>query len=90
MGPFTQADNFQEFHAATLGFFAAGAGNFQGKADILQSGPLHQQVKLLEDHAHLPADFTQVTGRQGSQILAVKDNAAGAGPFEKIHAPHQR
>ena len=65
------------------------ARDLHGKADVLEAGALHEQVKLLEDHADGAAPLPQGPGAEGHHVLAVDDHLARGGPLQQIDAAHQ-
>ena len=65
------------------------SGDLHGEADVLQAGPLHQQVKLLEDHADGPAGLAQTGRGEFHQVLSVDEDLSLGGPLQQVDAAHQ-
>src|SRR5699024_6007899 len=55
-----QSDDLQIFHGFLPCFFFPDPGYFHRETDIVQRGPLHQKIKVLEDHADLSPLFSQI------------------------------
>ena len=85
-----QPHDLQQLQGPAFGLGRASSGDLQGEADIFQAGALHQQIKLLEDHADTAALLPQLSGAEGGHIRPVDDHLPGAGPFQQVDAPHQR
>ena len=85
-----QAHQLQQLTGALLGLGLLHAHQLHGEAYVLQTGTLHQQVEVLEDHGDAPAGLTQLGGGHGVQPLAVHHDLAACGPLQQVDAPHQR
>ena len=55
IGLIGKADHVQKLQGTFFRFILVHADEFQGEANILQAGSLHQQVEALENHSHVPA-----------------------------------
>ena len=90
MGAFAQADQFQQFPRAFPCLHMGNTGNFHGKAHICLGTALHEQVELLEDHAHGAAGPVQFGGGQPAHVLSVENDRSFRGALQQIDAAYQR
>ena len=84
-----QAHQLQKLHGPLLCLDGGHPRDLHGEADIAQAGALHEQVKLLEDHADAPPLLPQGLGREGGHVLPVDEHASLGGTFQQVDAPHQ-
>ena len=91
---FLQSHQIQQLQRLFLGLSLGYTGKLHGEADIFQTGPLHQQVEALEDHADLFPGLPQLLGGDGThtglairllfhprQLLTVDGDAAAGRPL---------
>ena len=91
---FLQTHQIQQFQRLFLSLGLGYTGKLHGEADIFQTGPLHQQVEALEDHADLFPGLPQLLGGDGThtglavrllfhprQLLTVDGDAAAGRPL---------
>ena len=86
---FAEPHQLQQLQGPLSGLGGRDAADLHGKADVLQNGPLHQQVEALEDHGDVPPGQPQLPVGEGGHVLPVHDHCAGRGPLQQVHAPHQ-
>ena len=84
-----QAHQFQQFQNPHAALFFIQAGNFQGHRDVVLDRARMQQVEALEDHADALALAAQRARGQGAEVLAVDQDAPGAGSFQQVQAAQQ-
>ena len=53
------------------------------------SGTLHEQVELLEDHAHGAPGLAQLGIGLAAEVPALKKDAAARGAFQQVDAAHK-
>ena len=89
VGLIGQANNVQVLQSTLFGLRCRDTGDLHGEADILQAGPLHEQVELLENHADGTAGLAQPGGRELHQVLPVNQDLSPGGPLQQVDAAHQ-
>ena len=87
--PVFQANQLKQLAGALFCLRGFNPREFQGKTDVFQGCPLHQQIELLKDHAHGTPCLAQFGLGKLAKIPAFKINAAGCRPFKHIYAAHK-
>ena len=87
--PVLQADDLKQFHHPLVRLPAGQSRNFKGVAHIFSDGALHQEVELLKDHAHLPAELEQIRPAHLEDILPAVEHFAARGHIKPVDAADQ-
>ena len=87
--PVLQADDLKQFHHPLVRLPAGQSRNFKGVAHIFSDGALHQEVELLKDHAHLPAELEQIRPAHPEDILPAVKHFAARGHIKPVDAADQ-
>ena len=85
-----KTDQFQKLHRTLFRVFLRNSADLHREADILKTGSLEQQVKVLEDHRDLTTRLSQTLLRKRHHIHAVYQNRALRRTLEQVDAAHQR
>ena len=85
-----KAHQIQQFFSTLAGLDLVHADKFQRKADVLARRALHEQVELLEDHAHGTPGSAQLALRQTAHVLAFKKDGTARGTFQHVDAADER
>ena len=84
-----EAHQLQQLQRLLPGLLFGHAVDLHGEADIFQTGPLHEQVEALENHADGAPGGAQLLGGEGGDVLPAEEDLAVGGPLQQVHAPHQ-
>ena len=85
-----QSHDLQQVPGLLHGVGPLCADEFKREADVVQGGALHEQVKVLEDHADRLPGLPQVLVAQLCDVLAVHLDGALRGTLQQVHAADQR
>ncbi|MOA17551.1 hypothetical protein D3C78_1378150 [compost metagenome] len=90
VGPLAQAHHRQHFLGPGAALGRRGAAHLQTELDVLDHPPVGQQAEVLEHHGDPgAAHLAQARFVQRAEVLAVKQDAPGAGLVEAIDAARQ-
>ena len=88
--PVGQVDQLKQLARPLAGGVLFDSGKLQRKADVFLSRALHEEVELLEDHAHAAAGDLQIPGTQTAHVLAFEHDASAGRPLKHVDAAYQR
>ena len=81
-----QTDKLQKLTSLFLGIRLLYTRYLHREADVLKTGALHEQVKVLEYHRDITTGCTKLRRRHGVKVLTVDDDLAAGGALEQVDA----
>ena len=89
-GAFFEPDELKHLGRLFARFCSGDAGKLHGKTNVVQSIALHEQVELLEYHAHGTAHDIELALRQGTHIAAFEIHLSLGRALKHIDAAYKR